>query len=81
MADAALEEINEWHSCFTVKFNRRGNYIAAGHGSGAVPFHDFASRTLSSIYTPSHSILRGKVVKEKVQVDDDDDGEDDDYIH
>ena len=77
MADAALEEINEWHSCFTVKFNRRGNYIAAGHGSGAVPFHDFASRTLSSIYTPSHSILRGKVVKEKVQVDDDDDGEDD----
>ena len=47
-----MEETNEWHSCFAVAFNRRGNYIASGHGSGAVPFHDFASRTLSSIFTP-----------------------------
>jgi hypothetical protein len=53
-----LEEINEWHSCFAVAFNRRGNYIAAGHGSGAVPFHDFSSRTLSGIVTPPHDVLR-----------------------
>ena len=51
------EETNEWHSCFAVAFNRRGNYIAAGHGSGVVPFHDFSSRTLSSIFTPPHNVL------------------------
>ena len=45
-ASISEAELNEWHSCFSVSFNRRGNYIAAGHGSGAVPFHDFASRTL-----------------------------------
>jgi len=62
-ASISEAEMNEWHSCFSVSFNRRGNYIAAGHGSGAVPFHDFASRTLSSVYTPSHSVLRGRSSK------------------
>ncbi len=89
-ANAALQEMNEWHSCFAVKFNRRGNYIAAGHGSGAVPFHDFASRTLSGIYTPSHSILRGRVPKKnesktednaETESDDGDDNDNDSGIH
>ena len=64
--DKYIEEMNEWHSCFAVAFNRRGNYIAAGHGSGAVPFHDFASRTLSSIFTPPHSSLRNTEKQQKM---------------
>jgi|AntRauTorckE5430_2_1112549.scaffolds.fasta_scaffold00814_4 hypothetical protein len=66
-----LDEMNEWHSCFTVAFNRRGNYIAAGHGSGAVPFHDFSSRTLSSIFTPPHNVLRCAPSEKHSNSDDD----------
>ena len=71
-ANVAEEMTNEWHSCFSVAFNRRGNYIAAGHGSGAVPFHDFASRTLSCIYTPTHSILKEGIQQKKPRSDDED---------
>jgi hypothetical protein len=38
--------------CYTISFNRRGTYLAAGHKSGALAIHDFASRTLSSIVHP-----------------------------
>ena len=49
------EEQNVWHSCYSVSFNRRGTYLAAGHASGAMGIHDFQSRTLSSIILPSMS--------------------------
>jgi hypothetical protein len=43
---------SEFHACFSVRFNRHGTYLAAGHGSGAVPIHEFASRTLSAMHLP-----------------------------
>ena len=48
------DQNDEWYSCFSVKFSHRGNYIIAGHGSGAVPYYDLTSRTLSSIFLPPH---------------------------
>jgi len=59
------EEEAEWHSCFVVSFNRRGNYIAAGHASGVVPIHDFGSRTLSSIFTSPMRSESVRILQEK----------------
>lgn len=43
---------SEYHASFSIQFNRHGTYLAAGHGSGVVPVHEFASRTLSAIHLP-----------------------------
>lgn len=51
-SSSTSEGWNEWYSCSVVSFNRRGTYIAAGHLSGIVAYHDFGSRTLSSIFVP-----------------------------
>lgn len=50
-------ELNEldhldYATCFAVSFNRHGTYLASGYGSGVLPIHDFASRTLSAIVIP-----------------------------
>ena len=57
--DAPLQQSSSFSSfliptsCHAVSFNRRGTYLAAGHASGALPVHEFASRTLSSIHYPA----------------------------
>lgn len=43
---------SEYNASFSVHFNRHGTYLATGHGFGAVPIYEFASRTLSAIHLP-----------------------------
>lgn len=41
----------EWKAAYHLAFNRRGTYLAVGHGTGTVAVHDFLSRTLSAVYS------------------------------
>ena len=51
-AEWSIPAAEDWISCHSVAFNRRGTYLAAGHLSGAVPIHDTLSRTVSAVYHP-----------------------------
>lgn len=51
-AEWSIPAAEDWISCHSVAFNRRGTYLAAGHLSGAVPIHDTLSRTVSAVYRP-----------------------------
>ena len=51
-AEWSIPAAEDWISCHSVAFNRRGTYLAAGHLSGAVPVHDTLSRTVSAVYRP-----------------------------
>jgi len=43
-------EDQEWKAVYHVSFNRRGTYLAVGHGSGTVAVFNILSRSLSSLY-------------------------------
>ena len=51
-AEWSIPAAEDWISCHSVAFNRRGTYLAAGHLSGAVPIHDTLSRTVSAVHRP-----------------------------
>lgn len=40
----------EWKAAYICSWNRRGQYLVTGYGSGAVAVHHFQSRTLVSLY-------------------------------
>ncbi|GAX10261.1 COMPASS component SWD1 [Fistulifera solaris] len=48
-------ENTEWKSVYHLAFNRRGTYIAAGYGSGAVAVFNVLNRTISALY-PNQSL-------------------------
>jgi len=51
-AEWSIPAAEDWVSCHSVAFNRRGTYLAAGHLSGAVPVHDALSRTVCAVHRP-----------------------------
>jgi WD40 repeat protein len=48
-AKASIEN-TEWKSVYHLAFNRRGTYIAAGYGSGAVAVFNVLNRMISALY-------------------------------
>jgi WD domain, G-beta repeat len=60
----------EWKAACTISYNRRGNYLAVGYGSGTVAVFCTLTRTLSSLYYPDnlHHNLKGGNTKSKVLV-------------
>jgi WD40 repeat protein len=46
---------DEWKAAFHVAYNRRGNYIAVGYGSGTVAVFCTLTRTLSALYCVDNS--------------------------
>eukprot|EP00563_Minutocellus_polymorphus_P000431 CAMPEP_0181032916 /NCGR_PEP_ID=MMETSP1070-20121207/6982_1 /TAXON_ID=265543 /ORGANISM="Minutocellus polymorphus, Strain NH13" /LENGTH=743 /DNA_ID=CAMNT_0023110315 /DNA_START=33 /DNA_END=2261 /DNA_ORIENTATION=- len=66
-AEWSIPAAEDWISCHSVAFNRRGTYLAAGHLSGAVPIHDTLSRTVSAVYRPPATVYRPPAFGEGVE--------------